>query len=318
MQIRLFLCRVRIPFLLSTFFLSLAFILSASIGQTQDMSMELDPLEVRPSLATPRLSLPTNLTTVPVVNPGEYFVPPYIEDIPDDKYGELVKIGRNIFVNTQVYGRRYVGNGLNCTNCHLSEGRKANAAPLWGAYGMYPMYRVKNREVVTFQERIQDCFKYSLDGIAPTVDSPEVEALTAYAHWLSTGVPVGVILPGRGFTAVNRSRPPSTENGEILYKTQCAMCHGEDGLGYKYEGGRPGYMFPPLWGPDSFNRAAGMNKVRTAAQFIKANMPLGRGFTLTDNEVADIAFYMWIQSRPYDPRRMLLINLFMPPPGAGG
>jgi thiosulfate dehydrogenase len=297
---------------------SLVFILSASTGHTQDMPMELDPLEVRPSLATPRLSLPTNLTTVPVINPGEYFVPPYVEDIPDNKYGELVKMGRDIFVNTQVYGKRYVGNGLNCSNCHLSEGRKANAAPLWGAYGMYPMYRVKNREVVTFQERIQDCFKYSLDGIAPTVDSPEMEALTAYAHWLSTGVPVGVALPGRKFTTVNRTRTPSKENGEIIYKTQCAMCHGKDGLGYKHEDGRPGYMFPPLWGPDSFNRAAGMNKVRTAAQFIKANMPLGKGFTLTDNEAVDVAFYMWIQTRPYDPRRSLIINILMPPPGADG
>ncbi|HIE01301.1 MAG TPA: hypothetical protein EYP59_13595 [Thiotrichaceae bacterium] len=201
--------QIRLLMTLSLFLL----VLSASTGQTQDMSIELEPLEVRPSLATPRLSLPTNLTTVPVVNPGEYFVPPYIEDIPDDKYGDFVKMGRNIFVNTQEYGKRYVGNGLNCTNCHLSEGRKANAAPLWGAYGMYPMYRVKNSEVVTFEERIQDCFKYSLDGIAPTVDSQEMEALVAYAHWLSTGVPVRVVLPGRGLTPINRTRTPSTENG---------------------------------------------------------------------------------------------------------
>jgi thiosulfate dehydrogenase len=305
---------IRLLMTLSIFLL----IFSAHTGQTQNLSMELDPLEVRPSLATPRLSLPTHLTTVPVVNPGEYFVPPYIEDIPDDKYGDLVKMGRHIFVNTQVYGKRYVGNGLNCSHCHLSEGRKANAAPLWAAYGLYPMYRIKNREVVTFEERIQDCFKYSLDGIAPTVDSPEMEALVAYAHWLSTGVPVGVILPGRGFTAINRTRTPSTENGEMLYQTQCAMCHGQDGLGYKHEDDRPGYMFPPLWGPDSFNRAAGMNKMKTAAQFIKANMPLGKGFTLTDDEAMDIAYYMWIQSRPYDPRRSWLINFFMPPPGGGG
>ncbi len=55
-----------------------------------------------------------------------------------------------------------------------------------------------------------------------------------------------------------------------------------------------------------------------SAHLIKANMPLGRGFTLTDDEAMDIAIYMWIQSRPYDPRRSLIINLFMPPPGAGG
>nr|VFK29387.1 MAG: thiosulfate dehydrogenase [Candidatus Kentron sp. MB]VFK74772.1 MAG: thiosulfate dehydrogenase [Candidatus Kentron sp. MB] len=299
-----------------TILLLLLLIPATSLAAPPNAPMEIDPLEVRPSLATPRLSLPTNLTTVPVNNPGEYFVPPYVEDIPDDKFGDMVKLGRNVFVNTQVYGKRYAGNGLNCSNCHLSEGRKANAAPLWGAYPRYPMYRNKNGEVVTFPERVQDCFVYSLDGIAPTVDAPEVEAITAYAHWLSTGAPVGVVMPGRGFAPMERTRTPSTKNGRILYETQCALCHGENGKGYKHEDGRPGYMFPPLWGWDSFNRAAGMNKVRTAAKFIKANMPLGKGFTLTDNEAADLAFYMWIQFRPYDPRRAILINVFMPPPGA--
>jgi len=280
------------------------------------LAQEIDPLEVRPSLVEPRVSLPTKLITVPVVNPGEYYVPPKVEDIPDDKYGDMVRWGRNIFINTQVQGRRFVGNGLNCSSCHLSEGRQPYAIPMWGGYGMYPQYRSKNREVVTIQERIQDCFRYSLDGIAPTLDAPEMKALVTYMHWLSRDVPIGVNLPGRGLAPISRSRSPSHINGEIVYKTRCAMCHGKNGKGKKHENSA-GYLFPPLWGLDSFNRAAGMNKIRKAARYIKANMPLGAGYTLSDMEAWDVANYMWIHYRPFDPRMGWFLNALGPKPGGG-
>ncbi len=273
-----------------------------------------DPLEVRPTLVEPQVSLPTNLVTVPVVNPGEYFVPPLVDDIPDDKTGDMIRWGRNIFVNTQKYAPRYAGNGLNCVSCHLSEGRQPYAAPLWSAYPIYPIQRNKTKTVVTFPQRIQDCFKYSLDGIAPTVDAPEMDALVTYAKWLSTAAPVGVVLPGRGFASIKKTHDPSPIEGEIIYKSRCALCHGENGEGQKNRDG-VGYMFPPLWGTDSFNRAAGLNKVKTAAQFIKANMPLGAGYTLNDDESLDVAAYMWIHFRPDDPRKSFFMNRFAPKPG---
>lgn len=280
------------------------------------VAAELDPLEVRPSLVEPRVSLPSNLITVPVVNPGEFFVPPMVDDIPDDKTGDMIRLGRLIFTETQVYGKRFAGNGLNCTSCHLSEGRQPYAAPLWSAYPKYPVMRNKTKTVVTWEERVQDCFRYSLDGIAPAVDSPEMKALTTYAKWLSTGAPIGVNLPGGGFANIKKTHDPTPDNGEIIYHTQCAICHGEDGKGMKNTNGI-GYMFPPLWGMDSFNRAAGLNKVKTAAQFIKANMPLGAGYTLTDDEALDVAAYMWINFRPDDPRTTFMMNRFAPKPGGG-
>lgn len=276
----------------------------------------LDRLEVRPTLVSPQVSLPTNLITVPVVNPGEFFVPPAYENIPDDKTGDMIRWGRNIFVNTQKYAPRYAGNGLNCVSCHLSEGRQPFAAPLWAAYPVYPEARNKTKRVVTFQQRIQSCFKYSMDGIAPTVDAPEMDALVTYAKWLSTGAPVGVALPGRGFANIKKTHDPSSIEGEIIYNTRCAICHGANGEGQKNRDG-VGYMFPPLWGMDSFNRAAGLNKVKTAAQFIKANMPLGSGYTLTDDEALDVAAYMWIHFRPDDPRTSFFMNRFSPKPGGG-
>ncbi len=246
--------------------------------------------------------------------PGDYFTAPNLEDIPDDKYGDMVRWGRNIFINTQEYGKRYVRNGLNCSNCHLAEGRQPYAAPMWAAYGKYPMYRNKNRSVVTLHERIQDCFKYSMNGIAPTLDTPELEALVTYMHWLSKKAPIGVNMPGWGFVPITASREPSAINGDIIYRTQCALCHGQDGKGQKFKDG-VGYMFPPLWGPDSFNRGAGMNKVRTSARFIKANMPLGAGNTLTDDQALDVALYIWIQSRPDDPRKSWFFNRVGSKPG---
>ena len=283
---------------------------------TSLVSEEIDPLEVRPSLVEPRVSLPHNLITVPVISPGEFFVPPMVDDIPDDKTGEMILLGRDIFTNTQVYGKRFAGNGLNCTSCHMSEGRQPYAAPLWAAYPIYPIVRNKTKKVVTWEERVQDCFRYSLDGIAPAVDSPEMTALTTYAKWLSTGAPVGVALPGRGFANIKKTHDPSPVEGEIIYAAQCALCHGPNGKGMKNTNG-VGYMFPPLWGLDSFNRAAGMNKVKTAAQFIKANMPLGAGYTLTDDEALDVASYMWINFRPDDPRTTFMMNRFSPKPGGG-
>ena len=69
------------------------------------------------------------------------FTPPQESELPDNAFGELVREGRDIFINTQKNAPEFVGNGLNCSNCHLDQGRKAGSAPLWGAYGMYPAYR---------------------------------------------------------------------------------------------------------------------------------------------------------------------------------
>lgn len=271
----------------------------------------LETLDVRPSMETPKLTLPNDLTVVPKIKPGEYHVPGRIENLEDTKYAAMVEYGRQLFVETQKYAKRYVGNSLNCSNCHLQEGRKPHAAPMWAAYPLYPMYRNKTRSVVTFQERMQDCFRYSLNGMAPTLDSLEIKALTAYAQFLSKDIPVGTLMPGRGFTRIDKSVDPSPFNGAIVYKQHCAFCHGEDMLGKKFTH-REGYMFPPLTGGGAFNKAAGMFKVKTCASFVQANMPPGKPYTLTDDQALDVCVHMWLQERPWDPRKSWFKNLFMP------
>ncbi len=228
------------------------------------------------------------------------FRPPASDTIPDTPLGSMIRFGRLVFVDTQRYARDYVGNGLNCVDCHLDDGRRANAAPLWAAYVAYPAFRSKDNLVNTFERRLEGCFRYSMNGRMPPADSAVIVGLVAYSFWLATGAPVGAQMAGRGYPVVATAPlAPSAARGAQDYATHCAACHGPDGAGLRAAGK---YTFPPLWGKDSYNAGAGMHRVPTAAAFIKANMPLGAEGSLTDQQAWDLAAYMNSRPRPPDPR----------------
>ena len=139
----------------------------------------------------------------------------------------------------------------------------------------------------------------SMNGKAMPFDSVEMNAMLSYMAWLSKGVPTGASLEGRGFKRIAPPRPPDTVRGQMLYTTKCALCHGADGQGITGPNGE--YGFPALWGPRSFNIGAGMARLHTAAVFVKWNMPLGQGGSLSDQEAYDLAAYMIHQPRPDFP-----------------
>jgi thiosulfate dehydrogenase len=225
------------------------------------------------------------------------FTPPALATIPNSPLGDMVSYGRDIFVDTQRYAKQYVGNKLNCQNCHLEAGSLAHSAPMWAAYVAYPAFRTKNEQVDTFAKRLEGCFRFSMNGRPPPADSVVITALTAYAFWLATGAPVGAYLEGRGFPPVSEPpQPASATRGAEVYSQHCAACHQPSGAGV------PG-TFPPVWGRDSYNKGAGMHHVPTAAAFIKANMPLGQPNTLTDQDAWDVAAFVNSQPRPGDPRK---------------
>jgi len=229
------------------------------------------------------------------------FTPPPETQIPDGPLGDVIRQGRDIFIDTPKHASAYVGNTLSCSNCHLDAGRLANSAPLWGAYGMYPQYRKKNGHVNTYAERLQGCFRFSMNGKAPPLDSAEMVALETYSWWMAKGAPVGVKLNGAGYPKQNFKPPQPADytRGEKIYATNCALCHGADGQGQQVAGRN---VFPPLWGTQSFNWGAGMHELDNAAAFIKANMPLSRGGTLSDQDAWDVAMFMDAHERPQDPR----------------
>lgn len=231
----------------------------------------------------------------------EFFSPPNEADIPNNEFGDTVKYGKSLFRNTQQMGSPYIGNGLNCRNCHLNDGRQANSSPLWAAHGMYPAYRKKNDQVNTYEERLQGYFTYSMNGTPPASGSKELTALITYSYWLSGGVPLGKEMPGRGYPELDKAaQTPDTQRGKKVYSDKCTICHAENGGGMLQN---DGYVYPPpLWGEKSFNWGAGMHRINTVAAFIKANMPFGQPNALTDQQAWDVAAYMNSHDRPEDPR----------------
>lgn len=240
-------------------------------------------------------------TAVPAVPPtGDTFQPPPKDAVPSGPYGDIVRLGRDIFRDTRRYAPSFVGNELRCDNCHLDAGRLAGSSPLWAAWVVFPEYRAKNKHINTYSERLQDCFRFSMNGKPPPLGDTVLVALETYSAWLARSAPVGVDMPGRGYpTLAKPASLPDYVRGQAIYQAKCALCHGADGLGQS-AGGE--VVFPPVWGKTSFNWGAGMHMVNTAAAFIKANMPLGIGGTLSDQDAWDVSLFVDSHERPQDPR----------------
>ncbi|EDK22353.1 hypothetical protein Cj8486_0889 [Campylobacter jejuni subsp. jejuni CG8486] len=84
---------------------------------------------------------------------------------------------------------------------------------------------------------------------------------------------------------------------------KCAVCHQENGLGLKNEDSTGAYyLYPPLWGDDSYNTGTGMYRLIKAASYIKENMPQGAP-DLSLEDAYDVAAYMNSQARPIKANR---------------
>lgn len=232
--------------------------------------------------------------------------PPAIEELlkreyVDDYYANVV-FGYKIVTETHKYAGRYVGNNLVCQSCHLQAGTKPEGIPLYVA-GMYPKYRMKNGKRNSLNIRIQDCFAYSMNGIQPPPDSPEVLAVAAYIHYLSYGQVIGHVPEGRGIPRLpDTGSDPNAARGMIIYQQKCQVCHNEaanTGIS----------VGPPVFGMHSFNAAAGLHSLQSLAGFIWANMPKGNDKTLSHQQALDVAAYIRTQPRPADPRTGKLFKL---------
>src|SRR3546814_5458541 len=102
--------------------------------------------------------------------------------------------------------------------------------------------------------------------------------LQTYFHWLAKGAPTDTKLKGAGFIKLKETKLGyDPGRGAQVFQQNCASCHGADGQGQRDINGR--VVFPPLWGPHSYNWGAGMASVKNAAAFVKKNMPLDRKST---------------------------------------
>ncbi len=240
------------------------------------------------------------------VNTENIWQAPDTSSIPNNEEGKLIRYGRELIVHTSVYlgpkGKvRQISNGMNCQNCHLEAGTKPFANNFGAVRTEYPKLRKRSGIYETFEYRVNGCFQRSMNGQKLEEDSREMKAIVSYLKWVGKGVskeesPYGFGMPELPFL----DRPASPVNGKKVYMTYCQTCHGTDGEGYMNPNGLE-YIYPPLYGKNSYNQGAGIYRLTQFAEYVKNNMPYGVNFSnpvLSDEEAWDVAAYVNSMPRP--------------------
>jgi thiosulfate dehydrogenase len=249
---------------------------------------------------------PSKSVTAAPTDPQLWKAPP-ASAIPKGDKGSSILYGQSLIRETAHFlGPKgsvlQISNGMNCQNCHLQAGTK----PFGNNYSLaatgYPKFRARSNSTETLYKRIGDCFERSLNGKAPDSSSKEMIAMKDYIEWVGSQVkpdekPYGSGLPKLPLL----SRPANPANGARVYKQQCQSCHGAGGQGMKDAEGIA-FVYPPLWGPESYNDGAGLYRLSKFAGYVKYNMPFGTDFSapvLKDEEAWDLAAFVNSQPRPH-------------------
>ncbi|WP_290979278.1 c-type cytochrome [Hyphomicrobium sp.] len=237
---------------------------------------------------------------------------PDINTLPDDTWGKTVRYGRDLINKTSTLigpevrdaSKRFAGNNLDCQNCHVEGGAKEFGLPLVGVSAKFPSYFARTGRVGTLEDRIQGCMERSMNGKPLPIDGAEMTALVSYMKFLSTGRAIGSDTFGSDAGRIKElQRAADPVKGRTVYANTCAGCHGNDGQGQRNGavGDAKGYLFPPLWGPDSFNDGAGMDKLINTANFVHSDMPEGTSWknpVVSREDAWEVAAYVISQPRP--------------------
>lgn len=245
----------------------------------------------------------------PKTTDSSKFETPRLADMLIAKNAQQLVRGMRLHLETRDLLSGHVGNQLNCTSCHLNVGTVADGSPFVGVSAYFPSYGARAGKIITMEDRINGCFRRSMNGKPLPKNSDDMNAMVAYFDWMKGETKPEDKVPGRGVGKIDRSIKPDADNGKKIYAEQCAVCHGENGEGLKNAAGK--MVYPPLWGHESFNIGAGMARTYTAAAFVKRNMPigfhgkfpLGQG-GLSDQEAVDVAEFFSHQPRPDFPDKV--------------
>jgi thiosulfate dehydrogenase len=219
--------------------------------------------------------------------------------LPTGAEGMAIVYGHTLMLKTDTLMRGYVRAHLTCADCHVGAGTKARGGSFVGTYARFPQWNARAHRMIALQDRIAECFLYSMNGKAPAYSSKQMIAMVAYIAWLSRGTPVGATQPkSDSFLEPLPSAPPDLARGQSIYREKCAQCHGVFGRGLMG-------AFPPLWGRDSFNDGAGMSHLNRMTGFVRYNMPYGAPGSLSLQEAYDVAAFVLSHPRPHFHRNAL-------------
>lgn len=224
------------------------------------------------------------------------------------KEREMVIYGEELIQHTSRYlgpkgSVRQVSNGMNCQNCHLDAGTRQWGNNYSAVYSTYPKFRARSNSIENIHKRVNDCFERSLNGSPLDTASYEMRSIVAYMKWLGKGIekgrtPYSAGLPGLPYL----DRAADTVKGRIVYNNYCQSCHGTNGEGVFNSNGSA-FVYPPLWGPHSYNDGAGLYRLSRFASYVKSNMPFNQAThehpVLSNEEAWDVAAFVNSQVRPH-------------------
>jgi len=236
-----------------------------------------------------------------------YWAPADINTIADTKLKAQVEYGRELVAHTAKYlgpngSVLKISNGMNCQNCHLQAGTVVFGNNYGSVASMYPKFRARSGSVENLYKRVNDCFERSLNGKAIDTAGKEMLAIAAYINFIGSNVPKGKKAAGSGFkdlAYIDRAADP--QKGMLVFTTKCQSCHQADGAGL-FNADKTEYIYPALWGNNSFNDGAGLYRISNIAKYVKYNMPQGTTYKapqLSDEEAWDVAAYVCSQARPH-------------------
>ncbi len=222
--------------------------------------------------------------------------------IPKNKFGDEVRYGRELMLRTAYYigpqgiKGKYLGNKMNCTNCHQDAGTKAFSFNLLRSHEQYPQYRPREGKVLTLTERINNCVERPHNGKPLPADSREMTALLSYFKWINGFAPKNETFQGAKNLEIQfPQRAANSKTGEKLFRLHCERCHGINGEGI-LGAGDSSYIYPPLWGDYAYQPGSSMHRIIKQAQWLKANMPFDKATWdkpfLSDEEALDIAAFV--------------------------
>lgn len=261
-----------------------------------------------PELFTgPENSEPISIITPYTPKKQDHWVAPDVSTIPSGSEGQRIRYGHQLITHTAKYlgpngSVLQITNGMNCQNCHLEAGTKLYGNNYAGVASTYPKFRARSGSIETIEKRVNDCIQRSLNGKPLSSDSEELKSFVSYIKWIGSQVPKDSIPKGTGIeTPTMLDRPSDPERGRIVFQQNCTRCHGNNGEGMKVADSEE-WLYPPLYGADSYNTGAGLYRLSRFAGYVKHNMPndlasFEKPF-LTDDQCWDVAAYINSMPRP--------------------
>jgi thiosulfate dehydrogenase len=222
--------------------------------------------------------------------------------LPSGPLGSSIAYGYALIVATHHLMKPYVRADLNCSDCHIAAGTQPRGGSFVGLYARFPQWNKRAHRVIALQDRIAECFLYSMNGRPPAYTSKAMIAIVSYIAWLSRGTPIGARQADSDrYVEPSPPAPPSLIRGSVLYSEKCMRCHGIDGQGVSG-------IYPPLWGSRSFNDGAGMAHIDRMTGFVRYNMPHDAPGSLTLAQAYDIAAFVLSHRRPHFKKESFVLT----------